>query len=153
MNTSIPRYSALSFWQIKSLPVSSLMAAGGLVVVWVTNKQKYVKFTRNELFPHWSVEVLAEWHWVKVRYIHLTTVYSAVFWKTVFISSLLSFVFQIGTAFYCCGSIVVSECFCLCISPNCLPSLHISESFLFIALSYFPLFLLVGPLHSITPFI
>ena len=42
------------------------MADEGMVIVWVTNKQKYVRFTKFELFPHWSVDLVAEWHWVKV---------------------------------------------------------------------------------------
>ena len=56
----------MSLWQIKSLPVPHLLAPGALVGIWVTNKQKYLRFTKTELFPHWSVELVAEWHWVKV---------------------------------------------------------------------------------------
>ena len=56
----------MSLWQIKSLPVPQLLAPGALVGVWVTNKQKYHKFTKSELFPHWSLELVAEWYWVKV---------------------------------------------------------------------------------------
>lgn len=56
----------MSLWQIKSLPVPSLLAPGALVGIWVTNKQKYLRFTKTELFPHWSVELMAEWYWVKV---------------------------------------------------------------------------------------
>ncbi|KAK3750535.1 hypothetical protein QZH41_018148, partial [Actinostola sp. cb2023] len=60
------KYSFLSLWQIKSLPVPRLLSDQCLVVVWVTNKPKYINFTRGELFTHWSIEYLAEWHWVKV---------------------------------------------------------------------------------------
>lgn len=56
----------MSLWQIKSLPVPHLLAPGALVGIWVTNKQKYLRFTKTELFPHWSVELVAEWYWVKV---------------------------------------------------------------------------------------
>jgi len=56
----------MSLWQIKSLPVQSLLAPGALVGIWVTNKQKYLRFTKTELFPQWSVELMAEWYWVKV---------------------------------------------------------------------------------------
>lgn len=56
----------MSLWQIKSLPVPLLLAPGALVGIWVTNKQKYLRFTKTELFPHWSVELVAEWYWVKV---------------------------------------------------------------------------------------
>lgn len=60
------RYSFMSLWQIKSLPVPHLLAPGALVGIWVTNKQKYLRFTKTELFPHRSVELVAEWYWVKV---------------------------------------------------------------------------------------
>lgn len=60
------RYSFMSLWDIKSLPVPQLVAPGALVGVWVTNKQKYLRFTKSELFPHWSVELVAEWFWAKV---------------------------------------------------------------------------------------
>ena len=56
----------MSLWQIKSLPVPQLLAPGALVGIWVTNKQKYLRFTKSELFPHWSIELVAEWYWVKV---------------------------------------------------------------------------------------
>ena len=56
----------MSLWDIKSLPVPHLVAPGALVGVWVTNKQKYLRFTKSELFPHWSVELVAEWFWAKV---------------------------------------------------------------------------------------
>ena len=56
----------MSLWDIKSLPVPQLVAPGALVGVWVTNKQKYLRFTKSELFPHWSVELVAEWFWAKV---------------------------------------------------------------------------------------
>ena len=60
------RYSFMSLWEIKSLPVPHLVAPGALVGIWVTNKQKYLRFTKSELFPHWSVELVAEWFWAKV---------------------------------------------------------------------------------------
>lgn len=60
------RYSYLSSWQIKQIPVSMLAAPDCLVVTWVTNRQKHLRFVKDELYPHWSVKTLAEWHWVKV---------------------------------------------------------------------------------------
>uniref|UniRef100_A0A8C9FS82 Methyltransferase like 4 n=1 Tax=Pavo cristatus TaxID=9049 RepID=A0A8C9FS82_PAVCR len=60
------RYSYLSSWQIKQIPVSALAAPDCLVVTWVTNRQKHLRFVRDELYPHWSVKTLAEWHWVKI---------------------------------------------------------------------------------------
>ncbi|NWJ01073.1 METL4 protein, partial [Crypturellus undulatus] len=60
------RYGYLSSWQIKQIPVSALAAPNCLVVTWVTNRQKHLRFVKDELYPHWSVKTLAEWHWVKI---------------------------------------------------------------------------------------
>ncbi|NWS83936.1 METL4 protein, partial [Toxostoma redivivum] len=60
------RYSHLSSWQIKQIPVPELAAPNCLVVMWVTNRQKHLRFVKDELYPHWSVKTLAEWHWVKI---------------------------------------------------------------------------------------
>lgn len=48
------------------MPVPKLAAADCLVVTWVTNRQKHLCFVKEELYPSWSVEVIAEWYWVKV---------------------------------------------------------------------------------------
>ena len=48
------------------MPVPKLAAADCLVVTWVTNRQKHLCFVKEELYPLWSVEVIAEWYWVKV---------------------------------------------------------------------------------------
>ncbi|XP_071593350.1 N(6)-adenine-specific methyltransferase METTL4 [Heliangelus exortis] len=60
------RYSYLSSWQIKQIPLPALAAPNCLVVTWVTNRQKHLRFVKDELYPHWSVKPLAEWHWVKI---------------------------------------------------------------------------------------
>ncbi|NXA33526.1 METL4 protein, partial [Eudromia elegans] len=60
------RYGYLSSWQIKQVPVSALAAPNCLIVTWVTNRQKHLRFVKDELYPHWSVKTLAEWHWVKI---------------------------------------------------------------------------------------
>ncbi|XP_035758902.1 LOW QUALITY PROTEIN: N(6)-adenine-specific methyltransferase METTL4 [Egretta garzetta] len=60
------RYSHLSSGQIKQIPVPALAAPNCLVVTWVTNRQKHLRFVKDELYPHWSVKTLAEWHWVKI---------------------------------------------------------------------------------------
>ncbi|KAM7177014.1 N(6)-adenine-specific methyltransferase METTL4 isoform 2-T3 [Macrochelys suwanniensis] len=60
------RYSHLSSWQIKKIPIPSLAAPNCLVVTWVTNRQKHLRFVKDELYPYWSVKTLAEWHWVKI---------------------------------------------------------------------------------------
>ncbi|XP_040288881.1 N(6)-adenine-specific methyltransferase METTL4 isoform X1 [Bufo bufo] len=60
------RYNALSPLKIKELPIPALAAPDCLVITWVTNRQKHLRFVKEELYPHWSVRSLAEWHWVKV---------------------------------------------------------------------------------------
>ncbi|XP_075388969.1 N(6)-adenine-specific methyltransferase METTL4 [Tenrec ecaudatus] len=60
------RYSYLSPLQIKQIPVPKMAAPNCLVITWVTNRQKHLRFVKEELYPSWSVEVVAEWHWVKI---------------------------------------------------------------------------------------
>ncbi|XP_069903113.1 N(6)-adenine-specific methyltransferase METTL4 isoform X6 [Globicephala melas] len=60
------RYSYLSPLQIKQIPIPKLAAPNCLVVTWVTNRQKHLRFVKEELYPSWSVEIVAEWHWVKI---------------------------------------------------------------------------------------
>lgn len=60
------RYSSLPSSEIKQLPVPALASLGCVVVTWVTNRAQHLRFVREELYPHWGVEVLAEWLWVKV---------------------------------------------------------------------------------------
>ncbi|XP_042115942.1 N(6)-adenine-specific methyltransferase METTL4 isoform X2 [Peromyscus maniculatus bairdii] len=62
------RYSCLSPQQIKQMPVPKLAAADCLIVTWVTNRQKHLCFVKEELYPSWSVEVVAEWYWVKITH-------------------------------------------------------------------------------------
>ncbi|XP_020650182.3 N(6)-adenine-specific methyltransferase METTL4 [Pogona vitticeps] len=60
------RYSYLSHWQIKQIPVPALAAPDCLVVTWVTNRQKHLQFVKSELYPFWSVHGIVEWFWVKI---------------------------------------------------------------------------------------
>ncbi|XP_053089708.1 N(6)-adenine-specific methyltransferase METTL4 isoform X2 [Pangasianodon hypophthalmus] len=60
------RYSFLPSSQLKKLPVPLLSAAGCVVVTWVTNRPRHLRFVKEELYPHWGVKLLAEWLWVKV---------------------------------------------------------------------------------------
>ncbi|XP_038602480.1 N(6)-adenine-specific methyltransferase METTL4 [Tachyglossus aculeatus] len=60
------RYGYLPSWQIKQIPIPKLAAPNCLVITWVTNRQKHLSFVKEELYPGWSVETLAEWHWVKI---------------------------------------------------------------------------------------
>ncbi|CAG10214.1 unnamed protein product, partial [Tetraodon nigroviridis] len=60
------RYSFLPSTQLKRLPVPLLASPNCLVVTWVTNRSAHQRFVRHELYPHWGVQVVAEWFWVKV---------------------------------------------------------------------------------------
>ncbi|KAM9827308.1 N(6)-adenine-specific methyltransferase METTL4 [Neosynchiropus ocellatus] len=60
------RYRCLPSWQLKQLPIPLLASPDCLVVTWVTNRPSHLRFVCEELYPHWGVEVLAEWYWVKV---------------------------------------------------------------------------------------
>ncbi|XP_031705701.1 N(6)-adenine-specific DNA methyltransferase METTL4 isoform X2 [Anarrhichthys ocellatus] len=60
------RYSSLPSSQLKRLPIPMLASPNCLVVTWVTNRPSHLRFVRDELYPHWGVEVVAEWLWVKV---------------------------------------------------------------------------------------
>lgn len=52
--------------QLKRLPIPLLASPNCLVVTWVTNRSSHLRFVRDELYPHWGVEIVAEWFWVKV---------------------------------------------------------------------------------------
>ncbi|KAI4890507.1 hypothetical protein NFI96_011444 [Prochilodus magdalenae] len=60
------RYSFLPSTRLKQLPVPAVSAAGCVVVTWVTNRSRHLRFVKEELYPHWGVKLLAEWLWVKV---------------------------------------------------------------------------------------
>eukprot|EP00795_Rhopilema_esculentum_P004978 gene4978-21322_t len=60
------RYKSLSFNGIKSLPVPQVISDGSMVAIWVTNKKRIVDFVKGELFPHWSLKMIAEWYWLKI---------------------------------------------------------------------------------------
>ncbi|KAK1797454.1 hypothetical protein P4O66_008303, partial [Electrophorus voltai] len=60
------RYRFLPSSQLKQLPVPELSTAGCVVVTWVTNRPRHLRFVKEELFPHWGVKVVAQWLWVKV---------------------------------------------------------------------------------------
>lgn len=46
--------------------MKQLIAPGGLLAVWVTNKPKFRKFVMNKLFPTWNIKLVGVWYWLKV---------------------------------------------------------------------------------------
>ncbi|KAK6990373.1 methyltransferase-like protein 4 isoform X1 [Biomphalaria glabrata] len=68
-NKSVKRkksYATFNELNLKSLPVHQLGKDGGLICIWVTNKEQLINFVKDELFPHWCVEWIADWFWMKV---------------------------------------------------------------------------------------
>ena len=60
------RYDTLSFDEIASLPMQELCKDGCMIIIWVTNKQKIMKWVKETLFKKWGVTFITEWHWVKL---------------------------------------------------------------------------------------
>ena len=60
------KYHWLSENDLLQLPLPVICNHDCLVVVWVTNKVRFADFVRDELFPSWNVEIVGEWHWIKV---------------------------------------------------------------------------------------
>lgn len=68
-NKSVKRsckYNFLPSSKLKQLPIPLLASSDCVVVTWVTNRPSHLRFVRDELYPHWGVQVVAEWFWVKV---------------------------------------------------------------------------------------
>ncbi|XP_056017596.1 N(6)-adenine-specific methyltransferase METTL4-like isoform X2 [Ostrea edulis] len=68
-NKSVKRkkmYGSLQDEDLLDIHMDKLAAPGCLVVVWVTNRMKHLKFVKETLFPNWAVTHLAEWHWLKI---------------------------------------------------------------------------------------
>ncbi|NXS01503.1 METL4 protein, partial [Oxylabes madagascariensis] len=55
------KYSHLSSWQIKQIPVPALAAPNCLVVMWVTNRQKHLRFCLSEIKEWNPFLFLAPW--------------------------------------------------------------------------------------------
>lgn len=60
------RYNSLPSTQLKKLPIPLLATSHCLIVTWVTNRPSHIRFVRDNLYPYWGVDVVAEWLWVKV---------------------------------------------------------------------------------------
>ncbi|TPX61111.1 hypothetical protein PhCBS80983_g01380 [Powellomyces hirtus] len=68
-NKSVRRtgqYGDIDVYDLFRVPLKNLLASGGYVAVWVTNKLKFHKFVREKLFPAWGVQWVGEWYWIKV---------------------------------------------------------------------------------------
>lgn len=42
------------------------LQAGGLVALWMTNRERHHRFVEQELLPGFGLDRLATWYWLKV---------------------------------------------------------------------------------------
>ncbi|XP_010533242.1 PREDICTED: methyltransferase-like protein 2 [Tarenaya hassleriana] len=62
------KYPTLPNRYFLSLPIKQLAhAEGAVVALWVTNREKLLKFVEKELFPAWGVRYSATMFWLKVK--------------------------------------------------------------------------------------
>ena len=62
---------------LASLPISTLLRPGGLVLAWCTNSPKH-RATLTDCFATWDLHLEATWYWLKVtRHGHLVSDFSA----------------------------------------------------------------------------
>lgn len=59
-------YFHLPEYDLLKMDINCVIKEDSLVFVWVTNKQKYIEFVENQLFPKWGFHCVGHWHWVKV---------------------------------------------------------------------------------------
>lgn len=59
-------YETQDIYDLFKIPMKQLIAPGGLLAVWVTNKPKFRKFVINKLFPTWNIKLVSVWYWLKV---------------------------------------------------------------------------------------
>ncbi len=63
----IYRYSALNHSDLRKIPIPQLGNKEGCIIfVWVTNKETYQRYIKENLFPFWKIEYCSTWYWLKV---------------------------------------------------------------------------------------
>ncbi|KAK9865639.1 hypothetical protein WJX84_007556 [Apatococcus fuscideae] len=69
-NASVRRggqYAMLPAAKLLKIPVPSLLHQdGGLVVLWMTNRERLHRFVEDRLLPAWGLELIATWWWAKI---------------------------------------------------------------------------------------
>ena len=60
------RYNLMWEADLEKLPMKELTTEDALLFVWVTNKQKLVRYVKETLLPLWRVQLLTQWYWLKV---------------------------------------------------------------------------------------
>ena len=46
--------------------ISIMLQDDCLVALWVTNKERHLRFIHEELLPHWEYSLCATWYWLKI---------------------------------------------------------------------------------------
>lgn len=59
-------YMSLPSRRILNVPIQKLMSQGGILLMWVTNRQRHMRLVREELLVRWGMEVVGVWYWLKV---------------------------------------------------------------------------------------
>ncbi|KAK9905667.1 hypothetical protein WJX75_004219 [Coccomyxa subellipsoidea] len=60
-------YPTLPSRHLLSVPIARLLKQeGGLLAMWVTNRERLRRFVDQELLPKWGLEQVATWFWLKV---------------------------------------------------------------------------------------
>ena len=70
-----PTLEAAPNWKVQSIlakqaycsSIELKVQEGGLLVLWLTNREKLHRFVETELLPKWQLQPLATWYWLKCR--------------------------------------------------------------------------------------
>lgn len=60
-------YSTMGNTLTQLPPAGNWLAPGGIIGIWCTNNLKMITQVKTILFKRWSVELIAEWVWLKVH--------------------------------------------------------------------------------------
>ncbi|KAI9228985.1 MAG: MT-A70-domain-containing protein [Piptocephalis tieghemiana] len=70
LNASVGRggqYKCLDPYDLFALPIRQLLAPGGLLAIWLTNRPRIHRIVQTKLFPAWgNLALVGHWHWLKV---------------------------------------------------------------------------------------
>ncbi|RKP15411.1 MT-A70-domain-containing protein [Piptocephalis cylindrospora] len=70
LNASVGRgkqYGCLDPYELFVLPIRRLLAPGGILAIWLTNRGRIHRIFREKLLPAWgNLSLVGHWHWLKV---------------------------------------------------------------------------------------
>ncbi|KRZ97459.1 Succinate dehydrogenase [ubiquinone] iron-sulfur subunit, mitochondrial [Trichinella sp. T8] len=59
-------YETIDESELCKLTIDSLLSDNGIVVLWMTNNDRLLKFAKNVLLNQWNLQFIGLWHWLKV---------------------------------------------------------------------------------------